>query len=128
MGAAVLGVSNIALAWAPNLAMAFVAAVPLGAGGAAFVASTNSISQVASPPDMRGRLLALVAVAFLGSTPIGGPVTGFVADHVSIEWSLGYGGVVALLSVAVLLRKEVLDSDRLAQSRNVTTDQAHSAP
>jgi MFS family permease len=128
MGAAVLGVSNIALAWAPNLAMAFVAAVPLGAGGAAFVASTNSISQVASPPDMRGRLLALVAVAFLGSTPIGGPVTGFVADHVSIEWSLGYGGVVALLSVAVLLRKEVLDSDRLAQSRNITTDQAHSAP
>ncbi|MBM3729842.1 MAG: MFS transporter [Actinobacteria bacterium] len=93
----VLAVSNIALAWAPNLALAFVFAVPLGIGGAGFIASVNAISQVMSPPNMRGRLLALGAVAFLGSTPIGGPVTGWIADHVSPEWSLGYGGVIALL-------------------------------
>ena len=121
-GVALLGASNIALAWAPNLALAFVAAVPLGAGGAALVASTNSITQVASPPDMRGRLLALVAVAFLGSTPIGGPVTGFVADHVSIEWSLGYGGVVALVSCLWLWRV-----DRRAQSRTGDLHHAHSS-
>jgi MFS family permease len=96
----VLAVSNIALAWAPNLACAFVFAVPLGAGGAGFIASVNSISQVMSPPSMRGRLLALGAVAFLGSTPVGGPVTGWIADHVSPEWSLGYGGVIALLCCA----------------------------
>jgi MFS family permease len=96
----VLAVSNIALAWAPNLAWAFVFAVPLGAGGAGFIASVNSISQVMSPPNMRGRLLALGAVAFLGSTPVGGPVTGWIADHVSPEWSLGYGGVIALLCCA----------------------------
>ena len=94
---ALLGVANIALAWAPNLVMAFVLAVPLGAGGAAFIASVNSITQVMSPPDMRGRMLALGAVAFLGSTPIGGPVTGWIADHVSPEWSMGYGGVIALI-------------------------------
>ena len=96
----VLAVGNIALAWAPNLVLAFVFAVPLGAGGAGFIASVNSISQVMSPPNMRGRLLALGAVAFLGSTPIGGPVTGWIADHVSPEWSLGYGGVIALLCCA----------------------------
>ena len=96
----VLAVSNIALAWAPNLALAFVFAVPLGAGGAGFIASVNSISQVMSPPNMRGRLLALGAVAFLGSTPVGGPVTGWIADHISPEWSLGYGGVIALLCCA----------------------------
>jgi len=96
----VLAVSNIALAWAPNLALAFVFAVPLGIGGAGFIASVNAISQVMSPPNMRGRLLALGAVAFLGSTPIGGPVTGWIADHVSPEWSLGYGGVIALLCCA----------------------------
>ena len=94
---ALLGVANIALAWAPNLAAAFVLAVPLGIGGAAFIASVNSITQVMSPPDMRGRMLALGAVAFLGSTPIGGPVTGWIADHVSPEWSLGYGGVISLV-------------------------------
>jgi MFS family permease len=96
----VLAVSNIALAWSPNLVLAFVFALPLGIGGAGFIASVNSISQVMSPPNMRGRLLALCAVAFLGSTPVGGPVTGWVADHVSPEWSLGYGGVVALLCCA----------------------------
>ena len=96
----VLAISNIALAWAPNLALAFVFSVPLGIGGAGFIASVNSISQVMSPPDMRGRLLALGAVAFLGSTPVGGPVTGWIADHVSPEWSLGYGGVIALLCCA----------------------------
>jgi MFS family permease len=121
-GVALLGISNIALAWAPNLALAYVAAVPLGAGGAALVASTNSITQVASPPDMRGRLLALVAVAFLGSTPIGGPVTGFVADHVSIEWSLGYGGIVALVSCLWLFRV-----DQRAQSRTGNVHHAHSS-
>ena len=94
---ALLGVANIALAWAPNLAAAFVLAVPLGIGGAAFIASVNSITQVMSPPDMRGRMLALGAVAFLGSTPVGGPVTGWIADHVSPEWSLGYGGVISLV-------------------------------
>ena len=62
---ALLGVANIALAWAPNLASAFLLAVPLGAGGAAFIASVNSITQVMSPADMRGRMLALGAVAFL---------------------------------------------------------------
>lgn len=94
---ALLGVANIALAWAPNLAWAFLLAVPLGAGGAAFIASVNSITQVMSPADMRGRMLALGAVAFLGSTPIGGPATGWIADHVSPEWSLGYGGVISLV-------------------------------
>ncbi|NDG67639.1 MAG: MFS transporter, partial [Actinobacteria bacterium] len=33
---------------------------------------------------------------------IGGPITGWVADHVSIEWALGYGGVISLVSVFLL--------------------------
>ena len=41
---------------------------------------------------MRSRLMALQAVAFLGSTPIGGPITGWIADAVSAPWSLAYGG------------------------------------
>ena len=99
----VLGVSNIGLAWAPNIVVAFIWSVPLGIGGAAMISSANSISQQESPPDMRGRLLALTAVAFLGSTPIGGPVTGWVADAVSVHWALAYGGVIAVVSGAAML-------------------------
>ena len=99
----VLGVANLGLAWAPNVLVAFCWSIPLGFGGAAMISSANAISQQESPPDMRGRLLALTAVAFLGSTPIGGPVTGWVADAVSAHWALAYGGVIAVVSGTVML-------------------------
>ena len=71
---------------------------------------------------MRGRILALGAVAFLGTTPIGAPITGWVADHVGAEWSLAYGSVIALVCVAVgglarrrsLARDVPADQDELA--------------
>ena len=86
---------------APTAWAAVLLGIPVGMGGAAFIAGQNAISQQESPPDMRGRILALGAVAFLGSTPIGAPITGWVADHVAAEWSLAYGSVVTLAAVAV---------------------------
>lgn len=97
----VLGLSGFGVAWAPSIWVAYLFSIPLGAGGAAFIAALNAISQQESPPDMRGRLLALGAVAFLGTTPIGAPITGWIADHVSAEWSLGYGSAISLICVAV---------------------------
>ena len=44
----------------------------------------------------------ITAVAFLGSTPIGGPITGLVADYVSVPWSLAYGGIITLLAAAYM--------------------------
>lgn len=92
----VAGVSCVVMAWVPHVALVFVVAIPLGFSGAAFVAGMNGISQQACPPAMRGRMLALVAVAFLGSTPIGGPLSGWVGDAVSVEWSLAYGGMISI--------------------------------
>ena len=117
-----LGVSGLCLAWAPGPWVAVVVSIPVGMGGAAFIAAQNAILQQESPPDMRGRLLALSAVAFLGSTPVGAPITGWVADHVSAEWSLAYGSVVALVSVSVgmVLR-------RRSQRRDVPADE-HQTP
>jgi MFS family permease len=100
--ALMLGVANVGMAIAPNVWVAFVWAIPLGAGGAAMIAGANSIITQEAPPDMRGRMLALTAVAFLGSTPIGGPITGLVADYVSVSWSLAYGGIITLLAAAYM--------------------------
>jgi MFS family permease len=97
----VLGVSGLALAWAPTAWAATLLALPVGFGGAAFIAAQNAIFQQESPPDMRGRLLALGAVAFLGTTPVGAPLTGWVADHIGASWSLAYGSVVALTAVSI---------------------------
>ena len=106
---ALLGVSGLGLAWAPDVWTALAWAMPLGVGGAGFIAGANAITQQASPGDMRGRLLALTAVAFLGSTPIGGPITGVIGDRIGAEWSLAYGSVAALLAtvvaVAVMARR-----------------------
>jgi hypothetical protein len=63
---------------------------------------------------MRSRLLALQSVAFLGSTPIGGPITGFIGDNVGIEWSLAYGGIITL-AVLPLLKKAAIAPERKQQ-------------
>ncbi len=98
----VLGCAGLALSVASSGWMALVVALPLGLGGSGFIASMNSWSQEMCPPAMRGRVLAFGAVAFLGSYPIGGPITGLVGDHIGLSWSLAYGAVIVLGSVAWL--------------------------
>ena len=100
-GIVVMALAGFGLAWAPNLFVAYVWTVPFGIGGATFVAGANAITQQECPPSMRSRLLALQAVAFLGSTPIGGPLTGLIADNVSAEWALAYSSVISLVCVGV---------------------------
>ena len=97
---AVLGVCLLLIAGAPSLAAAFVLAVPLGAGSAAWFSSTTGLLQTYGRPDMRGRLLALQSTAFLGSTPIGSPIMGFIADRTNARWPLAVGGIATLLTVA----------------------------
>lgn len=98
-----LGLAGLALAFSGEVWLALPLAIPFGLGGAGFVTSMNAITQQVCPPDMRSRVLALTAVAFLGSYPIGGPITGLVGDYVSLEWSLGYGAVISLAAVLVLV-------------------------
>jgi MFS family permease len=98
--AVLLSVTAVGIAWAPNIWVAFLWAVPMGLGASGFITAANAITQQESPNDMRGRLMALQAVVFLGSTPIGGPITGLIADNISVEWALGYGSVFSLISVA----------------------------
>lgn len=115
---ALMGVAGPFLAWAPSVGWAFLAALPLGIGGAGVLSSFNGLVQQQSPPDMRGRLLALSAVAFLGSTPIGGPITGIIADWVGAEWSLAYGSLIAF--GALILALVMLTRPR-AQPRDLST-------
>jgi MFS family permease len=99
---AVLGVASIAIGASSSLLVAFLVAVPLGIGGAGFIACSNAIVQPRTPPPMRGRVLALQSTAFLGSTPIGAPITGWVGDHIGAGWSIAYGGVISLVTVGLL--------------------------
>ncbi|MGA1344550.1 MAG: MFS transporter [Ilumatobacteraceae bacterium] len=107
--ALLLGAAGLALAFAGHPVLALFIAVPLGLGGAAFIASMNSWSQEVCPPEMRGRILAFVAIAFLGSYPIGGPITGLIGDLVGLSWSLAYGAVIVIGATSWLRRRIAAD-------------------
>ena len=100
----ICAISCIAMGFTPHFTVACAVAIPLGLGGTGLVAAMTGITQQKVSSEMRGRMMALQSVAFLGSTPIGGPITGWIGDHVSIRWSIAYGGVLALMSLP-LLRK-----------------------
>jgi MFS family permease len=96
--AVVFGSVHVAAALAPTLAATYVALVVLGAASIRFLALGNATLQLASDPEMRGRVMALWAVAFLGSTPIGGPIVGWIGEHVGPRFAFGLGGVATLAS------------------------------
>jgi MFS family permease len=90
------GASMALMAIVPNQATAFVVGVLLGASSIAFITASTAIVQIEAVPDMRGRVLALQAMLFLGSTPIGGPIVGWVSEQFGARYAIGLGGVAAL--------------------------------
>lgn len=94
--AVLFGSIHVAAAFAPTLPIALVALFFLGATSIRFLALGNATLQLAASPQMRGRVMALWAVAFLGSTPIGGPIVGWVGEHIGPRVALGLGGVATL--------------------------------
>jgi predicted MFS family arabinose efflux permease len=93
---AAFGALVVASALAPSTALAAVALVPVGAASVVFAASVNSFLQLAVAPHMRGRVMALYSVVFLGSTPIGGPLMGWIAGAAGPRAALALGGLVAV--------------------------------
>lgn len=98
-----LGAVSIALSRAPSLPIADALMVPLGFIGIAFAITGNSTLQLTAASDMRGRVMALYTVAFLGSTPFGSFAAGWVGQHLSPRVGLGAGGIVAVAAGLVAL-------------------------
>lgn len=92
------GVTMTALAFAPNLLVAFPVGVLFGAASIGFMTASTSIVQVEADPAMRGRVLALQAMVFLGSTPIGGPILGQICDSFGARAGVLVGGVATLVA------------------------------
>lgn len=89
------GAALLAMAAVPNLAAAFPVGLVVGAASIAFLTSSTAIVQLRSAPEMRGRVLALQAIVFLGSTPIGGPILGWVCDVSNPRVGVLVGGLGA---------------------------------
>jgi MFS family permease len=91
-----MGALSLLAAAAPSLPLEIAVLVPLGAATVIFAASVNSALQLATSPQMRGRVMALYAIVFLGSTAIGGPLSGWLAEAIDPRAGLVLGGVAAL--------------------------------
>ena len=96
--AALFGIVILAAALAPNLPFELMSLAIVGAVSISFLAIGNSTLQLEAAPDMRGRVMALWAVAFLGTTPIGGPIAGLVSAHGGGRWGLIMASAACLLA------------------------------
>jgi len=96
------GALLIGAALAPTLPIELLVLLPLGAAMITFQATANSLLQLNSDPALRGRVMALYVMVFLGSTPIGGPIVGWVAEQFGARTGLGLGGLATLIASIVL--------------------------
>jgi MFS family permease len=101
--ALVFGGLLAAVALAPSLAIAAVLIVLMGAASIGFIATANATLQLGADPAMRGRVMSLYAMAFLGTTPIGAPLVGAIAQWSSPRISLLTGAVATLVAAGLLM-------------------------
>lgn len=100
--AAAFSVAEIATGVMPSFAWTAVALVPTGLAMLSVTTAANSHVQLGVSPTMRGRVMALYLVCFMGGTPFGAPVIGWLAGVAGPRWGLVGGGLMCLISVAAL--------------------------
>jgi MFS family permease len=104
VGAGVFGVGCLLAAISPGY-LWFAAALALtGVAALTFTNTSNSLIQLSTEPAMRGRVMALRLGIALGTTPIGAPIVGWVADHAGPRWALGVAAASGFAALAVGMR------------------------
>ena len=125
------GISLSIAAWMPTLALAVLFMFFAGIASLNFISLGNTILQLESRPEMRGRVLSFWTLAFLGSTPIGGPIIGWIGEKFGPRWGLGVGGLAAIAAaiygaLIVLKRdaraKEISEDIRMRDEQNEASD------
>jgi MFS family permease len=128
MAGALFGVMILLASVSPVLAAEFVALAAVGWTSVTFLATGNSTLQLESEPTMRGRVMSLWAVAFLGSTPVGGPLIGWIVAAASARVGLAVGGAACLVAAAIGLfamsRLGMLGGSSAACARSARAPQA----
>jgi MFS family permease len=115
--AVAVGLTTAVAGAAPTLWLAGIAMVPIGFVAMSFMITGNTMLQLTSVPQARGRVMALYGVVFLGSTPIGAPLVGWLGQHAGPRADFFVAGSVAVAVGAVVL---------LARRRALPQTQANS--
>jgi len=102
-GAFVFGVGCALAAVMPSYTLFGVSLILVGISVQTFTTSTNSLVQLSTEPEMRGRVLAILLGLAMGGTPIGAPIVGWVADRFGPRWALGVGAAAGISAASVAL-------------------------
>ena len=120
------GIAILVAALAPNMPVELAAMLFVGYGSITFNSLAKTTLQLAAKPEMRGRVMALWALAWLGSTPVGGPIIGWISATAGARWGLVVGGVATLLcgvlALAWAARTGALAHSRTQPRREDTSD------
>lgn len=100
IGAAGFGAGMLALAAVPTVGWAYPLAALVGGTSVAYMTATTALAQLEADDRMVGRVLALQTVLLIGTTPLGGPVLGLLADVAGGRSPVIVGGVAALVAAA----------------------------
>jgi MFS family permease len=101
-----VGVAMATVAVAPSLWVASLLMIPVGFAAMSFMIVGNTGLQLAARPEARGRVMAIYGVIFLGSTPIGSPVIGWIGEHLGPRIDFVIAGSLAIaLGAAVLFAR-----------------------
>lgn len=100
VGAAALGVTLLALAASPSVPIAGIVAFAVGGASILYTTSTTALVQVRARPDMHGRLLAVQTIFLVGSSAVGGPISGWVADTFGARALIAMGGMTCIVASA----------------------------
>jgi MFS family permease len=97
---AAFGATVLLTAAMPSIGLVFVTMPIVGAASVAMIATSNTLLQLHSEPQLRGRVMSLFSMSLIGSTPIGGPIVGWIGDHAGPRWALVVGGLGAIAAAA----------------------------
>ncbi|MFE9610305.1 MFS transporter [Streptomyces sp. NPDC006012] len=100
--AVAFGALETVAALAPSYWLFALLMVPIGIFGMTTNVTANTSVQMASDPAMRGRVMALFMMVFMGGTPLGAPIVGWITDAYGPRIGFLFGGVVSTLSAAAI--------------------------
>ncbi len=101
IGALAFGVLEVVAGLMPTMWLTGAMLIPVGIAMMTFTTTANATVQLAVSPEMRGRVMGLYMLVFLGGTPVGGPVMGWLAEHFTARAPIVFGGAVSIVVAVV---------------------------
>ncbi|MCM3689276.1 MFS transporter [Kocuria rosea] len=100
-GSAVFGLACLGAATAPSLPLFALWLVPCGLSSLTIMTTANAYVQTTTSPVMRGRVMSLYMAIFMGGTPVGAPVVGWITDALGARWGMGVAVAAGVAGAAV---------------------------